>query len=106
MAEQQAGEGVRGRDDAGRALKRRGLIAGAAALVAGIAAKRGDGFVVEEQQGGTGSGSFSYRVVARRADVAAGRLATFALVGKEKHETTPPQTPPPLTIPKEAPKKP
>ncbi len=37
------------------------------------------GFTVHEQQGGTGSLRFSYRVVARRKDVAAERLAKFSL---------------------------
>jgi hypothetical protein len=37
------------------------------------------GFTVHEQQGGTSSLGFSYRVVARRRDVAAERLAKFSL---------------------------
>jgi hypothetical protein len=44
-----------------------------------VSSKSATGFTVHEQQGGTSSLAFSYRVVARRKDVAAGRLAKFSL---------------------------
>lgn len=44
-----------------------------------VSGKSAAGFTVSEQQGGTSSLAFSYRVVARRKDVAAGRLAKFSL---------------------------
>jgi hypothetical protein len=39
-----------------------------------VSARRPDGFEVREQQGGTGNLTFSYRIVARRGDIEAGRL--------------------------------
>ncbi len=44
-----------------------------------VSSKSATGFTVREQQGGTSSLAFSYRVVARRKDVEAGRLAKFSL---------------------------
>jgi hypothetical protein len=43
-----------------------------------VDSKTPSGFVVHEQQGGASSVAFSYRVVARRKDVAAPRLARVA----------------------------
>jgi hypothetical protein len=39
-----------------------------------VSARRPDEFEVREQQGGTGNLTFSYRIVARRGDIEAGRL--------------------------------
>ncbi|MHB8648400.1 MAG: hypothetical protein ACYDAR_21675 [Thermomicrobiales bacterium] len=59
--------------------------------------KTAGGFVVRELQGGASSLTFSYRIVAKRKDVVAGRLAKFDLPGKAKHDVTPPHIPaPPL----------
>jgi hypothetical protein len=44
-----------------------------------VSSQSATGFTVNEQQGGTSSLGFSYRVVARRKDVAAERLAKFSL---------------------------
>jgi len=44
-----------------------------------VATRNATGFRVSEQQGGTSNVSFDYRVVARRKDVAAGRLAKVTL---------------------------
>jgi hypothetical protein len=44
-----------------------------------VAGRSETGFEIREQRGGDGEVSFSYRVVARRSDVDAGRLATFEL---------------------------
>jgi hypothetical protein len=41
--------------------------------------KRSSGFEVREQQGGTGTLTFSYRVIARRADIEVERLEMVAL---------------------------
>lgn len=43
-----------------------------------VAGMRADGFAVQEHAGGTSSGTFSYRVVARRKDIAGERLAKVA----------------------------
>ncbi|MCA1722681.1 MAG: hypothetical protein LC748_00195, partial [Thermomicrobia bacterium] len=42
-----------------------------------------------------GSGTFGYRVVAKRKDIQAERLAKFDVPGKATHETKPPQVPAP-----------
>ncbi|MHB8645782.1 MAG: hypothetical protein ACYDAR_08355 [Thermomicrobiales bacterium] len=68
-------------------------------------AQTATGFSVREQQGGTSSLLFSYRIVAKRKDVAAARLAKFDLPGKAKHDTKPPRTPDPPKLPN-LPKKP
>ena len=44
-----------------------------------VADRNETGFEVREQRGGDGEVPFSYRVVARRGDVDAGRLAAFDL---------------------------
>ncbi len=44
-----------------------------------VSSQSATGFTVHEQQGGTNSLAFSYRVVARRKDVEAVRLAKFSL---------------------------
>src|SRR5581483_9545268 len=44
-----------------------------------VSAKSAAGFAVHEMQGGTSSLPFSYRVVARRKDVTATRLALVAI---------------------------
>jgi hypothetical protein len=44
-----------------------------------VSAKSASGFTVREQQGGASTVAFSYRLVARRKDVAAPRLATVTL---------------------------
>jgi hypothetical protein len=59
-----------------------------------VTGKGAAGFAVRERQGGTSSLSFSYRIVAKRKDIAAERLAKFDLVGKAKAETSVPKAPP------------
>ncbi len=60
-----------------------------------VTAKTATGFAVRELQGGASSLSFRWRVVAKRKDITAARLAKFDLVGKAKHDAKPPQPPPP-----------
>ncbi|MHB8645973.1 MAG: hypothetical protein ACYDAR_09330 [Thermomicrobiales bacterium] len=64
-----------------------------------VIGKTATGFVVREQQGGTSSLGVSYRVVAKRKDIAAKRLAKFDLPGKAKGDVKPPQVPPPPPVP-------
>jgi hypothetical protein len=64
-----------------------------------VAAQSTTGFSVREMQGGAGTLGFSYRVVARRKDIAAKRLATFDLPGKVKQDVKPPQVPRPPAAP-------
>jgi hypothetical protein len=54
-----------------------------------LSAQTAGGFSVREQQGGASSVAFSYRVVAKRGDIKAERLAKFDLVGKAKHDAAP-----------------
>lgn len=66
-----------------------------------VASKGPTGFEVREQQGGTNSLPFSYRVVARRKEIDGERLERF-----ERVEVSPPiaaETPPPTTEPPDVP---
>jgi hypothetical protein len=54
-----------------------------------VSAKSGAGFTVREQQGGTSSLAFSYRIVARRKDVAAPRLAPITLPSQKALQQPP-----------------
>jgi hypothetical protein len=58
-----------------------------------VAERSETGFEVREQRGGAGEVGFSYRVVARRRDADAGRLATFELPEKppEPEAVAPPE---------------
>jgi hypothetical protein len=60
-----------------------------------VADRSDTGFEVREQRGGDGEVAFSYRVVARRRDVDAGRLATFDLpeIPPEPEAIAPPELP-------------
>ena len=60
-----------------------------------VTARTPTGFTVKEQQGGTSGTEFAYRVVARRKDVPAGRLAKVALAKVE----APPAPPKAITLP-------
>jgi hypothetical protein len=59
-----------------------------------VANRNGTGFTVMERNKGTGGGQFSWRVVARRKDVKAARLAKF-----DVPKLTPPTIPPPPAVP-------
>ncbi|MHB8645913.1 MAG: hypothetical protein ACYDAR_09025, partial [Thermomicrobiales bacterium] len=61
-----------------------------------IAHQTASGFTVQERARGTSSLTFSYRIVAKRKDITAPRLAKFALPGKAKVDVKPPQAPPPV----------
>ncbi|MHB8645914.1 MAG: hypothetical protein ACYDAR_09030 [Thermomicrobiales bacterium] len=66
-----------------------------------VTKRRGDGFVVEEGKGGRNAGTFSYRIVAKRKDIVAGRLARFDLPhAKTSHDLKPlqPPAPPPAPV--------
>jgi hypothetical protein len=60
-----------------------------------VAERSETGFEVREQRGGAGEVAFSYRVVARRRDADAGRLATFELpeIPPEPEVVSPPEPP-------------
>jgi hypothetical protein len=58
------------------------------------------GFMVREQKDGTSNLAFSYRVVARRKDIATQRLARVRLSAAPSPETFPKPSPSPETFPK------
>jgi hypothetical protein len=64
-----------------------------------VAERRADGFVVTERNKGNSGGTFSYRVVAKRKDIAAGRLAKIELPGKAQQGVKTPQAPQPPKLP-------
>jgi hypothetical protein len=72
-----------------------------------VADRSETGFEVREQRGGDGEVPFSYRVVARRRDVDAGRLAAFELpeIPLEPERVAPPELPelPELPEPRDLP---
>src|SRR4051794_32904808 len=60
-----------------KALKRRGILAAAGGVA--VTQRCAEGFVVTERNKGTSSGTFSYRIVAKRADIKGERLARFEM---------------------------
>jgi hypothetical protein len=64
-----------------------------------VAERRADGFVVKERNKGNGGGTFGYRIVAKRKDIVAGRLATFDLPSSAPQVPKAPQIPQPPKLP-------
>ncbi len=65
-----------------------------------VAARRRDAFEVQELGGGTSSGSFGYRVVAKRKDIPGARLEKVKLPNPIKELVKPPEPPKPPDVEK------